>query len=299
MPDSAPDARTATGEAGPAQVPVVELNNGVRMPQFGLGVWQAEAGAEVEQAIAVALASGYRLIDTAAAYGNEQSVGAAIRASGVPRKDIFLTTKLWTRDHGYDTALRAFEASLERLDTAYVDLYLIHWPAPGRGKFVESWRALEKLYADERVRAIGVSNFLPHHLETLQEADGGWDVVPAVNQIEIHPHYQQLEVRQFCEEHDIRIESYSPLKRGRDVLDEGVIRELADKYGRTPAQIILRWHVQEGFIVIPKSVTPERIRQNIDVFDFALHEDDVELIRELNLPDSRGRTAPDPDVFVG
>lgn len=277
--------------AEPADVPSIELNNGVQIPQLGLGVWQAQEGDEVKAAIATALQAGYRLIDTARIYGNEKSVGRAVRDSGLPREEIFVTTKLWNDDQGYDSALRAYDASLERLGLDYADLYLIHWPAPAQGRFKDSWRALEKLYADKRVRAIGVSNFKPHHLEELQD---DWQVVPAVNQIELHPYMQQIETRQFCEEHDIAVEAYSPLQRGGELLAEPVIRELADKYERSPGQIILRWHIQEGSIVIPKSVRPERIRSNIDIFDFEIHEDDIELIRELNRDE---KLLDDPDEF--
>lgn len=269
----------------------ITLNNGVEMPSIGLGVWEAREGAEVTQAILTAFDCGYRSIDTAMIYGNERSVGKAIRDSGVPRQEIFVTTKLWNTDQGYDSALNAYDASLERLGLDYVDLYLIHWPAPHQGRYVDSWRALEKLYREQRVRAIGVSNFKPHHLDTLQES---WEIVPAVNQIELHPHFQQIETRQYCEEHDIAVESYSPLKRGGELLHEPVIQELADKYGKTAAQIILHWHIQEGLIAIPKSVTPERIRQNIDIFDFVMHEDDIELMRELNRDQ---RLLDDPDTF--
>lgn len=276
-------------------VPIITLNSGVHMPQLGLGVWEAQAGSEVEQAINTALDHGYRMIDTAMIYGNEESVGRALRAymarTGLPRKELFITTKLWNSDQGYDRALDACHASLQRLGLEYIDLYLIHWPTPKQDLYGESWRALEKLYADGVARTIGVSNFKPHHLERLQET---WQTVPAVNQIELHPHFQQLETRRFCEKLDIRIESYSPLKRGGDVLDEPVIRVLADKYGKTPAQIILRWHTQEGLIVIPKSVTPSRIMENIDIFDFELQADDMEQVRGLNRDE---RLLTDPDAF--
>lgn len=270
-------------------IPTIELNNGLRIPQIGLGVWQAGAGQEVKRAVSTALEAGYRLFDTARNYGNEQSVGEAIRESGIPREEVIITTKLWNTDQGYTAGLKAFNGSLERLGMDYVDLYLIHWPLPSRGFFKESWRALERLYNEQTVRAIGVSNFKPRHLEELQES---WDIVPMVNQIELHPHFQQIETRQYCEEHDIAVESYSPLKHGGDVLDDPVIIELADKYRKSPAQIILRWHVEEGFITIPKSVAPKRIRENIDIFDFSLHEDDIELIREMNREE---RISPDPD----
>lgn len=277
-----------------AAIPKIELNNGIRMPQIGLGVWEIPDGAETRSAITTALQAGYRLIDTARLYGNETSVGQAVRDSGLPREEIFVTTKLWNDEQGYDSTLRAYDRSLERLGLDYVDLYLIHWPAPARGLFKRSWQALEKLYADKRVRAIGVSNFRPRHLEELQDI---WEVVPMVNQIELHPYEQQIETRQFCEEHGISIESYSPLQRGGQLLAEPLLVELADKYGKSPAQIVLRWHIQEGLIVIPKSATLERIRENIDIFDFEMHEDDIELIRELNREQREFNDPEDPDEF--
>ncbi len=276
--------------ASSTDVPTIKLNNGLVMPQIGLGVWEAKAGEEVEQAISQALKAGYRLIDTAKAYGNEESVGKAIRESGIPREEIFLTTKLWNADHGFDNAKKAYKASLERLGLDYVDLYLIHWPVPAQAKYVETWLALEELYEEGLVRAIGVSNFKPTHLEALTA--GGAEVVPAVNQIELHPHMQQIETRGYCAKNDIQVESYSPLKRGGDVLEDTTINELAEHYGKTPAQIVLRWHIQEGMVVIPKSVTPERIESNIDVFDFALNDDDMDRIR---LMDQNDRNLPDPD----
>lgn len=272
-------------------IPNVKLNNGVMMPQFGLGVWQAQDGSEVEQAIAAAFEAGYRLIDTAAIYGNEVGVGNAIKNSGLGREEIFLTTKLWNADQGYDTTLKAFDASLERLGVDYVDLYLIHWPVPKAGRFVDTWRAFEKLYADGRVRAIGVSNFKPAHLDTLLETA---KVVPAVNQIELHPHLTQEETRAYCDEHGIRVESYSPIMHGGKVLENELIASLAKKYGKTPAQVTLRWHIQHGLIAIPKSVTPARIKENVDIFDFELAADEMASIDAMKTGE---RTAPDPDEF--
>ena len=272
-------------------VPTLVLNNGVEIPQVGLGVFQAKEGDEVEKAVAVALEAGYRLIDTAAIYGNEVGVGKAMKASGLPREEIFLTTKLWNAHHSYDDALRAFDESLTKLDCGgYVDLYLIHWPLPMEGKFTEAWKALEHLYESERVRAIGVSNFKPHHLEVLLEQA---QTVPAVNQIELHPMLQQKETRAFCLEQGIAVESYSPLMQAKEALAHPVIAGLAEKYGKTPAQVILRWHVQSGFIVIPKSVTAERIRENIALFDFALTEDDMRATEGL---DRGQRIGADPDT---
>lgn len=272
-------------------VPSITLNNGVVMPQFGLGVWQAEAGAEVEQALSHALECGYRLIDTAAIYKNEESVGTVIRASGIPREELFVTTKLWNNDQGYDSVLAAYDASLMRLGLEYVDLYLIHWPMPAHNMFIDTWKAFEKLYADKRVRAIGVSNFKPAHLEKLLAAT---HVVPAVNQIELHPKLQQLDTRALCEQHGIAVESYSPIMRGSDLLQEPTLLALAEKHAKTPAQIVLRWHIQSGLIVIPKSVTLSRIEENIDIFDFALDRTDMAAIASMN---EDRRLGIDPDNF--
>ena len=271
-------------------IPMVTLNNGVAIPQVGLGVFRSKEGPEVEQAVGTALEAGYRLIDTAAGYQNEAGVGRAIKASGLPREEIFVTTKLWNADHAYDKALRAFDNSLEQLDCGYIDLYLIHFPAPLHGMFTQAWKALETLYESKRVRAIGVSNFMPHHLdELLKEAQ----TVPAVNQIELHPLFQQKETRPYCLAHGIAIESYSPLMEGK-VLDHPLIVNLAERYGKTPAQVILRWHVQSGFIVIPKSTRPERIRENIALFDFELSAHDMQMIDGLDLKE---RVGVDPDTF--
>ena len=271
-------------------IPTVTLNNGVTIPQVGLGVWQAKEGSEVEQAVRAALETGYRLIDTAAIYGNEAGVGKAIKASGLPREEIFITTKLWNANHAYDDALRAFDQSLNKLDCGYVDLYLIHWPLPMDGKFTQAWKALETLYNSKRVRAIGVSNFKPHHLEELlREAK----TVPAVNQIELHPLLQQQATRAFCAEHGIAVESYSPLMQAGEALEHPVIVQLAQTYGKTPAQVILRWHVQNGLIVIPKSVKPERISENLDLFDFELSASDMHAIEGM---DQEQRIGADPDT---
>lgn len=271
-------------------IPTVTLNNGVTIPQVGLGVWQAKEGSEVERAVRAALETGYRLIDTAAIYGNEAGVGKAIKASGLPREEIFITTKLWNANHAYDDALRAFDQSLNKLDCGYVDLYLIHWPLPMDGKFTQAWKALETLYNSKRVRAIGVSNFKPHHLEELlREAE----TVPAVNQIELHPLLQQQATRAFCAEHGIAVESYSPLMQAGEALEHPVIVQLAQTYGKTPAQVILRWHVQNGLIVIPKSVKPERISENLDLFDFELSASDMHAIEGM---DQEQRIGADPDT---
>ena len=271
-------------------VPSVVLNNGVKMPQFGLGVWQTADGAEVEAAVKSALDAGYRLIDTAALYGNEGGVGNAIREGGVPREEVFVTTKLWNNNQGDEQTVRAaFNESLEKLGLDYIDLYLIHWPTPAKDLYVETWKTFEKLYAEGKVRAIGVSNFQPDHLEKLISAT---DVVPAVNQIELHPYLPQHETRAACEQHGIAIESWSPIggSRGNLLENESVVA-IAKAHGKSPAQIIIRWHIQNGLIVIPKSVRRERIEQNIDVFDFDLTADDMEQLAAL---ENGTRMGPDP-----
>ncbi|MET9436629.1 aldo/keto reductase [Streptomyces sp. NPDC006551] len=270
-------------------VPTVTLNNGVEIPQLGFGVFQVPDD-ETTAAVTAALEAGYRSIDTAAIYGNETGVGRALATSGIAREDLFVTTKVWNADQGYDATLKAFDDSLAKLGLDHVDLYLIHWPAPGRGLFQETWRALEKLAADGRVRAAGVSNFLPAHLDRLLE---GSTLVPAVNQVELHPGLQQRELRGLHAEHGIATEAWSPLAQGA-VLDDAVLREIAARHGKSPAQVVLRWHLQLGNIVIPKSVTPARIRENIDVFDFTLTPDEMTAIATLD----RGlRTGPDPDTL--
>jgi diketogulonate reductase-like aldo/keto reductase len=270
-------------------MPTIHLNNGMAMPQFGLGVWQMKNGQEVTDSVSHALRRGYRLIDTAAAYGNEQGVGQAIRDSEVSREDIFVTTKLWNDSHDYDTALRAFDGSMEKLGLDYLDLYLIHWPVPAQGKFTEAWRALERLYDDERVRAIGVCNFKPSYLKKLL-TDA--NTVPAVNQIELHPRLQQRETREFCRQHGIAIESWSPLMRAGELLRNESLQQIADKHGKSPAQVILRWHIDSGFVVIPKSSNAARIDENCDIFGFQLDEQDMAAIARL---DDGTRTGPDPD----
>lgn len=270
------------------KIPTVTLNNGVQMPQLGFGVFQIP-DAETTAAVTTALEAGYRSIDTAAAYGNEGSVGRALAESGLPREELFVTTKLWNSEQGYDSTLRAFDKSIGLLGLDYLDLYLIHWPVPQLDRYVDTWRALEKLYADGRVRAIGVSNFQPSHLERL-----GGSVVPAVNQIEVHPYLTQDEMLRYDAEHGIVTEAWSPLAKGGELLADPVVTALAEKYGRTPAQIVLRWHLQRDTVVIPKSVTPSRIRENLNVFDFTL--DDADMAQLSNL--DRGlRTGPHPDTF--
>jgi diketogulonate reductase-like aldo/keto reductase len=270
-------------------IPTITLNNGVEMPRLGFGVFQIPP-AEVFEKVEVAIDAGYRLIDTAAAYGNEAGTGKAIVNSGLPRSALFVTTKVWNNDHGYDSALRAFDTSLAQLGLDVVDLYLVHWPAPRQDRYVETWRALEKLYRDGRVRSIGVSNFTVAHLRRLLDET---DIVPAVNQIELHPGFAQPELRRFHAEHGIVTEAWSPLGQGRGLLEEPTVRGLADRYGRTPAQIVLRWHLQLDVVAIPKSVTAERIRSNADVFDFALDEADVALLSGMQ----GRRLGPDPERF--
>lgn len=271
-------------------VPVIELNNGVRMPQLGFGVFQIPDD-ETVAAVRAALDAGYRSIDTASIYGNEAAVGRALAESDVPRDELFVTTKLFNSDQGYDETLRAFDESMSKLGLEQLDLYLIHWPLPARDKYLDTWKAFEKLQADGRVRAIGVSNFQPAHLERLMDAS---DVVPAVNQVELHPYLQQREVREFDAKHGIATEAWSPLAKGGSLLGDPVVAELAVKHSRTPAQIVLRWHLQLGNVVIPKSATPSRIEENFDVFDFTLSEDELESLSPL---DRGERTGPDPDTF--
>ncbi|MGV9250081.1 aldo/keto reductase [Streptomyces sp. NPDC003697] len=273
-----------------SKVPPIILNNGVEMPQLGFGVWQVPDD-EAERAVATALEAGYRSIDTAAIYGNEEGTGKAVAASGVPREELFVTTKLWNRDQGYDSTLRAFDASLEKLGLEYVDLYLIHWPLPSKDAFVETYNAFEKIYADGRARAIGVSNFLPEHLERLISETS---VVPAVNQIELHPHLQQQAAREFHAERGIATEAWSPLGQGKGLLEVPAIVAIARKHDRTPAQVVLRWHIQLGNVVIPKSVTPSRIKENIEVFGFSLDDEDLAAISALN---EDRRLGPDPATF--
>jgi len=271
-------------------VPTITLNNGVEMPQLGFGVWQVPDD-EAAAAVSTALEAGYRSIDTAAIYGNERGTGRAVAASGLPREELFVTTKLWNSDHGHDAALRALDTSLGKLGLDYVDLYLIHWPQPRHDAYTETWRALEKIAADGRARAIGVSNFHPAHLGRVV-AEG--TVVPAVNQIELHPQLPQAELRALHAQYGIATEAWSPLGQGKGLLDSPVIGAIAERHGRTPAQVVLRWHLQLGNVVIPKSVTPSRVRENADVFGFELAENDLSELAGL---DSGTRLGPDPDTF--
>jgi diketogulonate reductase-like aldo/keto reductase len=253
----------------------LQLHNGVHIPQIGLGVWQVPRGETTREAVRIALARGYRHIDTARVYGNEVDVGAGVRESGLPRAEVFITTKLWNDDQGYDQTLRAFDTSLKRLGVEYLDLYLLHWPVPE--KRLDSWEALERLYAEKRVRAIGVSNFLVPHLRELL---AGCEVAPHVNQIELTPFLQRRETRALCQEHQIVIEAYSPLTRGQKLHDP-TVTALAQRLGCTPAQVLLRWGIQQGVVVLPKSATPARIAENAAVFAFELDESAMRALDQL------------------
>nr|WP_240969388.1 aldo/keto reductase [Streptomyces sp. HNM0575] len=260
------------------------------MPQLGFGVYKVPED-ETQSVVAYALEVGYRSIDTAALYRNEAGTGRALSASGIPREELFVTTKLWNTDQGHDDALRAFDTSLSKLGLDYVDLYLIHWPLPARDLYVETWRALEKIYAEGRARAIGVSNFQPAHLRRLTQES---DVVPAVNQIELHPRLQQRELRAFDAGLGVATEAWSPLGRGNGVLEDPVVARIAEKHGRSAAQVVLRWHIQLGNVVIPKSSTPSRIRENLDVFDFQLDGTDL---ADMETLETGVRVGPDPDTL--
>ena len=251
-----------------ADIPVVTLNSGQQMPQLGFGVFKVPLD-ETERAVSAAFEAGYRSIDTAAMYGNEEGVGAAIASSGLPRDELFITTKLNNDAHGYDNALQAFEDSRGKLGLDYLDLYLIHWPLPAQDRYVETWQAMIKLRDDGLIRSIGVSNFHPAHLDRLIGETGE---TPAVNQIELHPYLVQRQLREYDAAHGIATEAWSPIARGGELLKDETITSLAEKYGKTPAQIVIRWHLELGNVVIPKSVTPERIRENFDVFDIDLDD---------------------------
>ncbi|MFS0863151.1 aldo/keto reductase [Fredinandcohnia sp. 179-A 10B2 NHS] len=264
------------------------LHNGVVMPWFGLGVFKVKEGQEVIDAVKAAIKHGYKSIDTAAIYQNEEGVGQAIKESGIAREELFVTSKVWNADQGYETTLQAYETSLNKLGLDYLDLYLIHWP--GKDKYIETWRALEKLYRDGRVRAIGVSNFHVHHLENLMKNS---EIKPMVNQVEYHPHLAQEELRAFCKKEGIQLEAWSPLKQGQ-LLSEPTINEIAEKYNKSAAQIILRWDLQTEVVTIPKSIKEHRIQENADIFDFELSQEDMDRISGLN---KNERVGSNPDVM--
>lgn len=268
-------------------VPNIKLNNGVDIPQIGLGVYKMQDKEEFKKAIKWALDAGYRHIDTAAYYGNEEWLGEAIRESGIAREDLFITSKLWNADHGYEEAKAAFEKTMSRLNLEYLDMYLIHWPSDN---YVESWKAMEEIQKSGRVRTIGVSNFQIHHLEDLMSKT---EIVPAVNQIETHPYFQQDELLNYMKEHKIAHEAWGPLGQGKSgLLDEEILKNIAQKYNKSTAQVVIRWHIQRNTIVFPKSVHQERLQQNIDVFDFELSDEDMNEIKKL---ETGKRLSGDPD----
>ncbi|SEC82096.1 aldo/keto reductase [Streptomyces melanosporofaciens] len=275
-----------------SKVPFITLNNGVRMPQLGFGVWQIPDD-EAQVAVRTALDAGYRSIDTAAIYGNEEGTGKGLAASGIARDELFVTTKLQNADQGYDSTLRAFDASLTRLGLEYVDLYLIHWPLPGVDKYVDTWKAFEKIYSEGRAKAIGLSNFHAAHTQRLLSETS---ITPVIDQIELHPQLQQAELRAFNARHDIATEAWSPLGQGKGLLDDPKLAAIARKHGKSPAQVVLRWHLDLGNVVIPKSVTPSRIQENIDVFDFRLDSEDLSAIDSL---ETGNRLGFDPETFNG
>ncbi|AEV76343.1 aldo/keto reductase, diketogulonate reductase [Mycolicibacterium rhodesiae NBB3] len=269
--------------------PSITLNDGNAIPQVGFGVFQTPPD-ETERAVTIAFEAGYRHVDTAAAYRNERGVGKAVAESGLPREDLYITTKLWNSEQGYDSTLKAFDASVDRLGLDYVDLYLIHWPLPARNTFVDTFKAFSTLRDQGRVRSIGVSNFEPEHLRILIDATG---IVPAVNQVELHPRFPQDELREVHKQLGVATEAWAPLGQGA-LLDDPRVTEVAERHGKTPAQVLIRWHIQLGNIVIPKSVTPERIVSNFDVFDLELSEQDMASISSLG---DGTRMGPDPRTF--
>lgn len=266
----------------------VTLHNGIKMPIFGLGVYKVDDGKTVVESVKTAINHGYRSIDTASFYDNEIGVGQAIKESDIAREDIFVTSKVWNDEQGYESTLQAFERSLKKLDLEYLDLYLIHWPI--KDTYKETWRALEKLYTDGRVRAIGVSNF---NVNQLQDLLADCNIKPVINQVEFHPHLTQVELRNLCKQENIQLEAWSPLKRGR-LLEEPTILKIAKQYQKSAAQVILRWDLQSQVITIPKSITKERIIENADIFDFSLTDEDMESINQLNRNDRSGK---DPAIY--
>lgn len=262
----------------------ITLNNGVQIPQLGFGVWQIPDD-EVAEAVTTAFEVGYRSIDTATIYENERGVGEAIANSNIARDELFITTKVWNSDQGYENTLKAFDKSMEDLGLDYIDLYLVHWPTPKYDQYIETYKALEKLYHDGRVKAIGVCNFHIEHLERLLDE---CEVVPVVNQVECHPYFQQRELKEYCQQNNIFVECWSPLLQGDEVLKDPTIKEIAQHHDKTPAQIVLRWHIQEESIVIPKSVTPSRIEENFNIFDFELSNEEMKQIKKLDQNERRG-----------
>lgn len=265
----------------------IRLNDGNSIPQLGYGVWQI-SNAEASSAVQAAITHGYRSIDTATIYRNEEGVAQGIKNSDIPRSELFITTKVWNEDQGFDETLKAFELSLKKLELDYIDLYLIHWPSPKRNKYVESWKALEKLKAEGLVKSIGVSNFCIEHLERLMNETS---TVPALNQIELHPLFQQIELRAFHDKHKIVTEAWSPLGQAKNLDNEKIVA-LAQKHKKSFAQIILRWHLQSNIVAIPKSVTPSRIKENISLFDFELSSEDMKIMESIHTPN--GRIGPNP-----
>lgn len=271
----------------------ITLNNGIEMPRLGLGVFRVEDSEELIKAVRAAIKNGYRSIDGAAIYGNEEAMGEGIRQgikeAGISREDLFITSKVWNADLGYEETIAAYEASLKRIGVDYLDLYLIHWPV--EGKYKEAWKALEYLYKEGRVKAIGVSNFQVHHIQDLL-ADA--EIKPVINQVELHPYLSQQKVREFCRENDIQVEAWSPLMAGNGLLENEILKEIANKYNKTAAQVVLRWDLQSQIVTIPKSTNERRLTENIDIFDFNLSDDDMDKIDSLN---KDLRVGPDPDNF--
>ncbi|MGR3763356.1 aldo/keto reductase [Rossellomorea sp. NS-SX7] len=264
------------------------LHNGIEIPYVGLGVFQMKDPRETVEAVKSAIQAGYLSVDTAAVYENEESVGQGVRESGARREDLFITSKVWNSDQGYDTTLKAFETSLKKLDMDYMDLYLIHWPV--EGKYKDTWKALERLYSEGLVKSIGVSNFHQHHLEDLMSSS---NEKPVINQIECHPRLNQEKLRAFCQDEHIAVEAWSPIAQGR-VLDEPALKQIAEKHGKSSAQVILRWHLQNDVVIIPKSVHSNRIKENGDLFNFELSSSEMNQINDLNQDE---RFGPDPDNF--